>query len=64
MHVVKNFTSSVFLHNFARPRERVNEMPVPVVEVDAQIFAEIGETVLDLQVCGSEVTWNFDRLLG
>jgi len=63
VHVVEKFSPAVFLNNFARPRERVNEMPVPVVEVDAQIFAEIGETVLNLQVCGSIISWNFNRLL-
>lgn len=63
VHVVKEFAPAVLLHDFGRPRERVNQVPMPVVKIDAQILSEVRQPVLCLPVCGGVVTRNFDKSL-
>lgn len=60
MHVVEEFTTTVFVDDGTIGFEGVDEVPVPVVEVDAEVFAEVGETVFVLEVGGGVVERDFD----
>lgn len=60
MHVIEEFTPAVFVDDGTVSFEGVDEMPVPVVEVDAEVLAEVGETVFVLQVGGGVVEGDFD----
>jgi hypothetical protein len=61
VHIVEELSAPVFFDHIAGAGEGVDQMPVPVVQVDAQILSEIGQTVLELQVCRSVVCRNLQR---
>lgn len=63
MHVEEQLSTTVLGDDgsIAR-RERVNQVPVPMVQVDADILAEVRQTVLHLQVSRAEVSWNADEV--
>lgn len=60
MHVKKQFTTPVLIYNIERSVERVDQMPMPVMEVDANVFAEITNPVLRVQVVGRIIVRYFD----
>lgn len=60
MHVIEQFTTSVFVDNALWSLKRVHQVPVPVVEVQADIFAEIAEFVLRVQVRGGKISRYFN----
>jgi len=41
MHVVEELASAILLHDFSWPKEGVNQVPMPVVKIYAQILAEV-----------------------
>lgn len=61
MHVKKQFTAPVFVYDIHRPVERVDQMPMPMVEVDTDVLAEIADSVLEVQIVGGIIVWYFDR---
>ena len=63
VHIVKELAAPVLLDHITGSGEGVDQMPVPVVQVDAQILSEIGQTVLELQVCRRVVCRNLQRSL-
>ena len=61
MHIEEQLPAAVFRNDLALiGSERVYEMPVPVVEVDSDVFPPVRQTVLDVEVRGSEVSWYYD----
>lgn len=61
MHVVEEFAATIFIYDGAVGRvEGVYQVPVPVVEVDADVLAEVRHTLLRLQVRGCVVRWYQD----
>ena len=60
VHVIIEFASPVLDHDLPRPGEGVHEVPVPVVQVDAQILPEVRHAVLHVQVWTREVQRNID----
>jgi len=60
VHVKKQFTTPVLIYNIERSVERVDQMPMPVMEVDANVFAEITNPVLRVQVVGRIIVRYFD----
>lgn len=63
MHVVKEFASSVLINDFPRGVYRVNQMPVPVVEIDTNVFTEVGEPVFFVQIGGRIISRDFQSRL-
>lgn len=64
MHVVEQFTPAVLVDNVARSLERVHQVPVPMVEIDTDVFAEITDPVLGVQIVGGVIVRYFDWRLG
>lgn len=63
MHVIKEFATSVLVHNVIRPVEWINQMPMPMMQVNTDVFAEIADFVFHVQVvCGIIVRY-FDGCL-
>lgn len=61
MHVEEQLSSAIFSHDAAvGSRKRVHEMPVPVMKVDAHIFAPVRQPVLFFQIGGGIISWNND----
>lgn len=63
MHVKEQFAASVLVDDVAGPAVRVYQMPMPVVKIHADVFAEIAHPVLDVQIVGGVVERDFDRSL-
>lgn len=63
MHVKEQFTASVLVDDGAGPAVRVHQMPVPMVEVKTDVFAEIAHSVLYVQIVCSVIERYFDRSL-
>lgn len=63
VHVVEELAAPVLFDHLTRSRKGVDQMPVPVVQVDAQVLTEVGQTVFQLQVSRCVVHRNFQRRL-
>lgn len=63
MHVIEQFSASVFVYDLHGPVERVDQVPVPVMEVDADVFAEVADSVLHVQMVGSVIVGYFNGRL-
>lgn len=61
VHVEKQLAAPVLVDNVERPVERINQMPVPMVQVDADVLAEVADTVLGVQIVGGIVAGYLDR---
>lgn len=61
VHVVEELAAAVLVDDGAVRLEGVDEVPVPVVEVYAEVLAEVGEAVLLLQVRRGVVQRDLDR---
>jgi len=48
MHVKEQFSAPVFVYDFHRSVERIDQMPMPMVEVDTDVLAEIADSVLEV----------------
>lgn len=63
MHVVKEFAAPVLVDDVQRPVERIHQMPVPVVQINADVLAEIADPVLRVEIVGRVIARYFDRNL-
>lgn len=63
MHVIKQLASSVLVDDDERAVRRINQTPMPVVLVDADLFAEIAQLVLGVRVVCHKVGWYVDGYL-
>lgn len=60
VHVKKQFTAPVFIYDFQRAIERINQMPMPMVKVDTDVLAEVADSVLEVQIVGRIIMWYFN----
>lgn len=61
MHVEEQLSSTVLGDDGSiAGGEWVDQMPVPMVEVNADIFAEVGQAVLLFQISRGIVSWDND----
>lgn len=63
MHVVKQLATTVFIDRDARTFERIDEMPMPVMEIDTDILAEVSDAMLRIGVRRRPIQWNLNRRL-
>lgn len=63
MHVVKELAAPVLLNCHRGTFERVDEMPVPVMEIDADVLAPIGHPVLRVRIRCRPVQGDLDGVL-
>lgn len=63
MHVVKQFSAAVLIDDLRRSLEWINEMPMPVMKVNADVLPEVANSVLHVQVVGSVVVGYFNGSL-
>lgn len=61
MHVVEELSATVLVHNLPRGVVGIHQMPVPVVEVDAEILPEVGQAMFLIQVGGGVVPRDLQR---
>lgn len=62
VHVEEEFSATVLSDNGSvASREWVHKVPVPVVQIDANILAEVSQAMLLIQVRGGVVPWDDDR---
>lgn len=57
MHVEEELTTSVLPDNIDRSTEGVDQVPMPVVKVDAYIFSPVGYTMFRFKIGSRVVTW-------
>jgi len=60
VHVIKQFTTPVFIYDIQRSFERIDQMPMPMVKVDTNVLPEIADSVLEVQIVGRIIMWYFD----
>jgi len=60
MHVKKQFTAPIFVYDIQRSVERIDQMPMPMVEIDTDVLAEIADSVLEVQIVGGIIVWYFN----
>lgn len=60
MHVIKQFPTPVFVYNIHRPIKWVNQMPMPMMKINADVFAEIANSVLYVQMVGGIIVRYFN----
>lgn len=63
MHVKEQFAASVLVDDVAGSTVRVHQMPVPMMQVHADVFSKVAHPMLDVQVVGGIVERDFDRSL-
>lgn len=50
VHVIEQLTPSILIDYLAGALERVHQVPVPVVQIDADVLAKVGDAMLQLQI--------------
>lgn len=60
MHVVEQLASAVFVDDFSGTVEGIDEVPVPVMDVGSDVFAEVRDAMLIVQIWRGEVLGDLD----
>lgn len=63
MHVIKQLATPVLIDNTGRSFVRVNQMPVPMVQIYTDVFTKVADFVFRVQIVRGVIVWYFDRRL-
>ena len=63
VHVVEELAAPVLIDRHSGSVKRVDEMPVPVVKIDADVLTPVGDAVLWIGVSRREVQWDLNWAL-
>lgn len=63
MHVVEKFPTTILSDDTIRTFERINQVPMPVVEVDPQVFPEVRQAMFRFQIRSSVISRNDNGVL-
>lgn len=63
VHIVEQLAAPILVNNPDVGLEWIDEMPVPVMKIDPDIFSPVSHTMLLVEIRRGVVTRNFDRQL-
>lgn len=63
MHIVEQLAAPVLVNNPDIGLEWIDQMPVPVMKIDPDIFPPVSHAMLLVEVRRGVIPWNFDGQL-